>query len=175
MINYQTKKELIDEIEKTSKTFIMEFENIEENEKNLQFDTADKTPYQMLAYQLGWLNLILQWDNDEKNGLVVITPSSQYKWNNLVGLYNHFYDQYQERSLQELRQLYTEDVTEFIQWVGLFSEEELFQPDMRQWACSTSSKWPVWKWIHINTVAPFKNFRTKIRKWKKYKAENTDS
>ncbi|MER2002308.1 MAG: ClbS/DfsB family four-helix bundle protein, partial [Carnobacterium inhibens] len=24
-----------------------------------------------------------------------------------------------------------------------------------------------WKWIHINTVAPFTNFRTKIRKWKK--------
>ncbi|MDU5101023.1 MAG: ClbS/DfsB family four-helix bundle protein, partial [Clostridium butyricum] len=23
------------------------------------------------------------------------------------------------------------------------------------------------KWIHINTVAPFKSFRTKIRKWKK--------
>lgn len=23
------------------------------------------------------------------------------------------------------------------------------------------------KWIHINSVAPFKTFRSKIRKWKK--------
>ncbi|MCB6437728.1 ClbS/DfsB family four-helix bundle protein, partial [Erysipelatoclostridium ramosum] len=25
----------------------------------------------------------------------------------------------------------------------------------------------VYKWIHINTVAPFTNFRGKIRKWKR--------
>ncbi|AQP77350.1 hypothetical protein B0X25_10755 [Listeria monocytogenes] len=25
----------------------------------------------------------------------------------------------------------------------------------------------MYKWIHINSVAPFTNFRTKIRKWKK--------
>lgn len=36
-----------------------------------------------------------------------------------------------------------------------------------EWASSTPSKWRVWKWIHINIVAPFKSFRTKIRKWKK--------
>ncbi|WP_072873612.1 ClbS/DfsB family four-helix bundle protein [Hoylesella oralis] len=27
--------------------------------------------------------------------------------------------------------------------------------------------WEVYKFIHINTVAPFCMFRTKIRKWKK--------
>ncbi|KWZ73162.1 hypothetical protein HMPREF3198_01521 [Winkia neuii] len=32
------------------------------------------------------------------------------------------------------------------------------------------SAWPVWKWVHINTVAPFTTFRTKIRKWKKLAA-----
>lgn len=35
------------------------------------------------------------------------------------------------------------------------------------WAASTPSNWPVWKWVHINTVAPFKSFRSKIRKWKR--------
>lgn len=27
--------------------------------------------------------------------------------------------------------------------------------------------WEVYKFIHVNTVAPFKTFRNKIRKWKK--------
>jgi len=27
--------------------------------------------------------------------------------------------------------------------------------------------WEVYKFIHVNTVAPFGSFRTKIRKWKK--------
>ncbi|MFZ3195383.1 MAG: ClbS/DfsB family four-helix bundle protein, partial [Bacillus mycoides] len=41
-----------------------------------------------------------------------------------------------------------------------------FQSEQRKWA-TTKAMWPVWKWVHINTVAPFMNFRTKIRKWKK--------
>jgi len=48
-----------------------------------------------------------------------------------------------------------------------FDDEELFKPGGRKWAASTTSNWPVWKWVHINTVAPFKSFRSKIRKWKK--------
>ncbi|HFN5447097.1 TPA: ClbS/DfsB family four-helix bundle protein, partial [Enterococcus faecium] len=27
--------------------------------------------------------------------------------------------------------------------------------------------WEVYKFIHVNTVAPFGTFRTKIRKWKR--------
>ena len=48
-----------------------------------------------------------------------------------------------------------------------FSQEELFEPGHRQWASSTPSAWPVWKWIHVNTVAPFTSFRMKIRRWKR--------
>lgn len=50
----------------------------------------------------------------------------------------------------------------------LITEEELFIPEVRKWA-TTTAKWPVYKWIHINSVAPFTNFRSKIRKWKKLK------
>ncbi|HGI2398361.1 TPA: ClbS/DfsB family four-helix bundle protein, partial [Streptococcus agalactiae] len=37
------------------------------------------------------------------------------------------------------------------------------------WADSATKNavWEVYKFIHINTVAPFGTFRTKIRKWKK--------
>ena len=28
--------------------------------------------------------------------------------------------------------------------------------------------WGVYKFIHVNTVAPFATFRTKIRKWKRF-------
>ena len=48
-------------------------------------------------------------------------------------------------------------------------EEELFQPHMRRWAddATKTAVWEVYKFIHVNTVAPFGMFRTKIRKWKK--------
>ena len=40
---------------------------------------------------------------------------------------------------------------------------------MRKWADEATKKavWEVYKFIHVNTVAPFGTFRTKIRKWKK--------
>ena len=51
-------------------------------------------------------------------------------------------------------------------WIEGLREDELFLAGQRKWA-KTAAQWPLWKWIHINTVAPFINFRTQIRKWKK--------
>ncbi len=53
--------------------------------------------------------------------------------------------------------------------IDSLSEEELFQPHMRKWAdeSTKTAVWEVYKFIHVNTVAPFGTFRTKIRKWKK--------
>lgn len=51
------------------------------------------------------------------------------------------------------------------------SEEEVFLPHQRKWADEATRKavWEVYKFIHINTVAPFTNFRAKLRKYKKIK------
>ena len=53
--------------------------------------------------------------------------------------------------------------------IDSMSEDELFQPQMRRWAddATKTAGWEVYKFIHVNTVAPFGTFRTKIRKWKK--------
>ena len=53
--------------------------------------------------------------------------------------------------------------------IDFVSEEELFQPHRRKWAddATKTAVWAVYKFIHVNAVAPFGTFRTKIRKWKK--------
>ena len=40
---------------------------------------------------------------------------------------------------------------------------------MRKWAddATKTAVWEVYKFIYVNTVAPFKIFMNKIRKWKK--------
>lgn len=54
------------------------------------------------------------------------------------------------------------------------SEDELFAPHMRNWAddATKNAVWEVYKFIHINTVAPFNSFRSKIRKWKRSAINN---
>lgn len=171
MATYTTKKELIFEIEKTANLFIQEFNDIKEAQKDVMVEEIDRTPVQMIAYQLGWLNLLMNWDRDELTGKEVTTPALGYKWNELGGLYQSFYTQYENYSLSELKNEYIETVAKFVEWVDSFTENEIFEQDVRKWASSTPSKWPIWKWAHINSVAPFKSFRTKIRKWKKLNSQ----
>lgn len=168
MREYTNKNELMDEIRKTAVLFEKEFDDISEADKDIRIDEVDKTPQEMIAYQLGWLNLITGWEKDERDGKEVITPAPGFKWNQLGGLYQSFYEKYMDYSLLEMRNVFKNNVKELISWVEQVDDEELFQPGRRKWTI-TNANWPMWKWIHINTVAPFKSFRSKIRKWKKCK------
>lgn len=170
MQEYKDKEALIYEIKKTADLFIKEFEDVEDADKDLRLEDTEKTPQEIIAYQLGWMHLLLQWDQDELEGKDIITPAPGYKWNHLGNLYHEFYKQYQGYSLKELQRMFIDTIDQFTEWVDTFPEDELFSTDKRKWASSTPSNWPIWKWIHINTAAPFKSFRSKIRKWKKLRA-----
>lgn len=169
MRGYENKEELKNEICKSFAKYISEFDGIPEALKDKSVDGVDRTPAENLAYQLGWTTLILKWEEDERNGLQVRTPSDEFKWNQLGGLYQWFTDTYAHLSLQELKARLTENVASIYAMIDSLSEEELFQPHMRKWAddATKTAVWEVYKFIHVNTVAPFGTFRTKIRKWKK--------
>lgn len=156
-----------DEISNRAKLFIDEFSHIPESDKDKLVDGVDRTPAQMIAYQLGWMNLIIDWDRQEQQGHIVITPPPDYKWNNLGGLYESFYRQYKGYTLKKLCIMFIKVKQQIIELINSYTDGELFLQGGRKWSSSTPSNWAICKWIHINTVAPFKSFRTKIPNWKK--------
>ena len=166
---YENKEQLKNEIEKTFKKYISEFDNIPESLKDKKIDEVDRTPAENLAYQVGWTTLVLKWEEDERNGLQLKTPSDEFKWNQLGELYQWFTDTYAHLSLQELKSKLNENINSIYAMIDSLSEEELFEPHMRKWTdeATKTATWEVYKFIHVNTVAPFGTFRTKIRKWKK--------
>lgn len=166
MPEYKNKHELIEEIKKTYNLYDQEFDSIKEAEKDLLKTNIDKTPSQNISYQLGWTGLLLKWESEEMNGINVQTPTPEYKWNNLKGLYLSFYESFGSYSLHEQRALLSDHVKQILEWIENLDDEILFTPGKRKWA-TTPAKWAVWKWIHINTIAPFKSFRAQLRKWKK--------
>ncbi|WP_375178324.1 ClbS/DfsB family four-helix bundle protein [Enterococcus rotai] len=166
MRTYENKQELIAEIKKRYEKYDAEFEQVSERLKNKRIEEVDKTPSENLSYQLGWVNLILQWEKEEQAGKTVETPAPGYKWNNLGGLYQSFYEKYGQYSIAEQRVMLRNSVNEVCEWLETLSDKELFEAGQRNYA-TTKAMWPLYKWVHINTVAPFTNFRTKIRKWKK--------
>ena len=166
---YTNKEELKAEIKKTYTKYIAEFDNIPEDKKDLHAEGVDRSPAENLAYQVGWTNLVLKWELDERKGLEVKTPSDHFKWNQLGALYQWFTDTYAGMSMQELITKLDQNIQSIYEMIDTMSEEDLFMPHRRKWAdgATKSAVWEVYKFIHINTVAPFGTFRTKIRKWKK--------
>ena len=165
MRTYKDKEELKNEINKSFEKYISEFDNIPESLKDKRIIEVNRTPAENLAYQLGWTTLVLQWEENERNGLKVKTPSENFKWNQLGELYQWFTDTYAHLSLQELKAKLNENINSIYAMIDSLSEEELFEPHMRKWAdeATKTAVWEVYKFIHVNTVAPFGTFRTKIR------------
>lgn len=169
MKQYASKEELKEEIIKSYKKYIEEFNDIDENLKDKRIEEVDRTPAENLSYQVGWTSLLLKWEENEKAGIEVKTPSGKFKWNELGKLYEWFNESYSYLSLKELRIILAENINKILKLIDDMTEEELFKPHMRRWAddATKTAVWEVYKFIHVNTVAPFKTFRTKIRKWKK--------
>ena len=78
---YKSKEELKAEINKTFEKYISELDSIPEALKDKRVDEVDRTPAENLAYQVGWTTLVLKWEEDERKGLQVKTPSDEFKWN----------------------------------------------------------------------------------------------
>lgn len=88
------------------------------------------------------MTLVMKWDWDEKAGLTVITPSPDYKWNQLGGLYQSFYDTYATYSLDELRYLLNETEQQWQNWIDSLSDEEFFTQGVRNWT-GNNPRWPM--------------------------------
>lgn len=166
---YENKEELKKAINETFEKYISEFDNIPEALKDKRIEEVDRTPAENLAYQVGWTTLLLKWEEDEERGLQVKTPSDKFKWNQLGELYQWFTNTYAHLSLQELKAKLKKNINSIEVMVDSLSSDELFKPHKRKWAdeATKTAVWEVYKFIHVNTVAPFGTFRTKIRKWKK--------
>ena len=169
MRTYRDKEDLKNEIRQSFEKYNSEFDTIPEALKDKRVPGMYGTPAENLAYQAGWTTLLLKWEADEQHGMDVKTPSELFRWNQIGGLYQWFTDTFVFFSLAELKAKLSEIFVAKQTMIDSMSEEELFQPHMRRWAddATKTAVWEVYKFIHVNTVAPFGTFRTKIRKWKK--------
>ena len=77
---------------------------------------------------------------------------------NSVNYISGFTDTYAHLSLQELKFILNENINCIYAMIDTLSEEELFKPHIRengQMEATKTAVWEVYKFIHVNTVAPF--------------------
>lgn len=166
-MKYNDKLELIETIKNDANLFIKEYSDIKETSINKIDNEIEYSPFQMLTFCIGWIDLVLSWEDEEQKGMKKTALATEWKWNNLDWLYQSFYDKYNSYSFNELINIFNQKVVNIIELINNLSDEELFEAGKRNWAKTNGKEFSVCRLIHLNTIANFKNFRGKIRKWKK--------
>ena len=114
----------------------------------------------LLAYLVGWGQLLLKWSDRKDKGLEVDFPETGFKWNELGRLAPKFYQDYEQDDFQTLISKLDNTTYEVLKLVESKTNNELYE-------LAWYDKWPLGKMIQLNTTSPFKNAKDRIRKWKK--------
>ncbi|WGQ11558.1 ClbS/DfsB family four-helix bundle protein [Pedobacter gandavensis] len=114
----------------------------------------------LLAYLVGWGQLVLEWNRKKDNHEQVDFPESGFKWNELGKLAQKFYIDYQDYDYDTMLLRLDEVVKTILVLIESKSNEKLYE-------MTWYDKWTLGRMIQFNTASPYVNARGRIRKWKK--------
>jgi len=97
------------------------------------------------------------WETPEKLQL----PEIWFKWNELGKLAQKFYKGYDHLDFSTLKALLRENNISIIKMLEKHTNEELYEK-------ARYTKWTFWRLVQLNTSSPYKNIRSRIRKYLKY-------
>lgn len=116
----------------------------------------------LVAYLIGWGQLVLKWNDRKDKGLEVDFPETGFKWNQLGQLAQKFYKDYEDDDFKTLIAKLDKTTAEILKLIESKTNKELYETPWYE-------NWTLGKMIQLNTSSPFKNAKDRIRKWKKAK------
>lgn len=111
----------------------------------------------LIAYQIGWGKCLIRWYESGINGEQPEMPGDGFsKWD-YVAIAKHFYQKYGEDASVLQMMIFQETVLKILEITQKEQETgNLYQEGIWPW-CTLSSgkKWPLSKWIQVNTASPY--------------------
>lgn len=158
-----SKAELQDAISKTFGKLMFDFERVPpELARTACLDGhaagTMMSPADLVAYLLGWNELVLHWLDRDDRGEVVDFPEVGFQWNQLGLLAQKFYADYRNLDWQELLTRLTATNLKLIETISSRPNDELYGS---RWY----GKWTKGRMIQFNTSSPYANARSRIRRW----------
>ena len=135
-------------------------------ENNINFTGGKVSIVDLIAYQIGWGTLLVGWYEAGLKGEVPQMPGEGFfKWD-YVGLAKHFYKKYRFDGGKKQEKEFHKIVQKII---GIIEHEHqsknLDKEGVWDWTIlSSGKKWPLNKWIRVNTIAPYKRAIRLIKK-----------
>ena len=113
----------------------------------------------LVAYLIGWNELVLKWHRLGDAGESVDFPESGFKWNQLGLLAQKFYADYAGLDYGQLLARFAKAEGDIVRLVAGKSDEELYGGPWYE-------KWTMGRMIQFNSSSPYANARGRLRKWK---------
>lgn len=160
-----SKAELLDAISKTFGNLMSDLERVPPGlarTTSMEGHAAGTmmSPADLVAYLLGWNELVLRWLDRDDHGEAVEFPETGFKWNQLGLLAQKFYADHQHLDWHELLTRLAATNLRLVETISSRTNDELYG---RPWY----GKWTKGRMIQFNTSSPYANARVRIRKWLK--------
>jgi hypothetical protein len=164
----QNKDELLKAIEKNYVNLISDLKSVPEDlvdQRSLDGHAAGTlmSVTNLLAYLVGWNELVLKWLGKDAAGQPIDFPDSGYKWNELGKLAQKFYRDYEDIPYRQLLERLDSAKRQIVALIETRSNEQLY-------GSAWHGKWPMGRMIQFNTSSPYDNARKRLRKWIKAQA-----
>lgn len=123
-------------------------------------DGTTMSPAELVAYLIGWNELVLKWLDRDDRGEPVDYPEAGFKWDQLGLLAQKFYADCSAIEWHELLTRLENAKTGLISTITTRSNEELY-------GSAWHGKWTKGRMIQFNTSSPYANARARLRTWQK--------
>jgi len=114
----------------------------------------------LVAYLIGWGELVIKWHKLFVKNKAIDFPETGFKWTELGDLAQKFYADYSMDDFPTLLKKLRRVVKKINKIIEQSSNEDLYKIPMYK-------TYPLGRMIQLNTSSPYKNARSRIRKWKK--------
>jgi hypothetical protein len=112
----------------------------------------------IIAYQIGWGKCVIRWVEAGERGEMPTMPGDGFsKWD-YTAIAQHFYQSYHYKDVDEQMKIFHLVVFHILEIVEReHLANQLDQLGIWDWCTLPSGKkWPLAKWIRVNTVSPYK-------------------
>lgn len=156
-------------IQKEYNKLISLFSNIESKDrlrKTIEGTGGLVNVVDLIAYQIGWGTLLLTWYKAGLKGEMPEMPGQGFDTWDYVELAHHFYTKYHYDGYLKQEREFHNIVQQIIDMVECeYEAGRLDAIGVWDWCTLKSGKkWPLSKWVQVNTVAPYRKAVSLIKK-----------
>lgn len=120
----------------------------------------DWTVKDLLAVRAWWTENVVDWIEGGRRGETPVTPAEGYRWKETPRLNKDIVKTARRESYHSVRGRLEQGYSRVLSQIDALSDKELLQVGIFEWA----GKYPISRWISLNTVRQYTTARTFIRR-----------